>query len=1033
MKKSVMTIVQSINMPRNVSAVLSTMTYRQLRDAILHEDVEALTALKGVGEITARKIIAAGKDFVFSSKRRMHIPHYSAPMYRMINMIDAVQQDMLHRANQAADVRTMLVSLREFSNNMLSEHGPLQCYGVPVYTSLPRSALSDMLNIESDTETNKLCLFSFAMDATSFLSKVLLDKTTSSQRNEIMRIFTDIEHALVSRAVEWGFVTQQGYKYKFFTCSPGQLKKQSGYWMLSDCFAENQTKFWGGLTPKQINLNTGFKIEKAGDGYRWVGGKGIAMTKILQYRALLTSSSIPAYEVLGKPIKLRNFICVGEFEKNMTANVLSVSENYEITEGERSDITNTYNDGFVLFFMERVGDLVAQIRSFGMKGAGAAMRVFDFCANRGYDKNDDCYLVKDVDGVVHDLCKETNIYGIVNTSVFKMLKMFGSWQTYVEKMESLGLDEVRFCAIAEHEEPTKRLSRQMMQSLFALDRNQIEYLASDTVYTLDCYQNVDYAHKLLGEMDRDYDRRSNLGKLISVYKDILSESCVQKELRDRYLKQYNSLMCGELDINGSYHFVCPDPCAIADVIFGKKAVDDPTIGWLKANECYCQTYQEANELILLRSPHAFMEWATATCVRSNPFLSRGAVYTSVHDLIFRVLQMDYDGDHLLVVDDPKLIAIVKNMKKEFDIPVIYYEPSKAPNPGPMPMDAASFSDRIVECIFKCKEFNKVGQYSNLVTSAWSMYRSDMSQTELRSLLMDIAIIAAAINHAVDAQKTYMLVLLESAKEELVKRYRIKPQHERYKNASPNKPNSDPRWDAELLPMGEGVVDRLSNIASSYVSPELEFDASSLEFDWTMLKSADARFNKNIYTAVVPMEFVERVRALGIAESKVDEIVMNKMERGERVGYSDFLPLLKFLNNAFFAQYKELETDIVSIKTTQEQRIELMRSLIIGFVRAGTPDASAMNDDEVLLYAATAALNMTYRARKYRTGLWDMRRFIFDVFGDIYAQCVLMNEANNYCPNKPDEMDYMIGFNPDDLMAPPEMEAAYYNNEMNDLF
>lgn len=1049
-----MTLIESMNMPRNVAAVLSTISFGKLRSAILHDDINFLTSLKGIGPKTAEKIIAAGKDFVFDSKRAMYVPHYSAPMYRIFNMLDVRQKEMLDRARCAVDADSMLRALRELRSSVRNEYGPMQCDGEPVYTSLPRSALSDMLFIKCDTETDKLCLFSFALEAGDVVSGDMLSRVGRRKKDEVYSIVNELERVVVSRAVAHGFVTRDGVKYSFFTCSSGQLKKESGYWMRSDCFEAHQREFWGGLTPKQINLNTGFRLVEKKDRngkivtdkigrkmMEWVGGKGIAMTKILQYRALLTSSSIPAYEVLGKPIKLRNLICVGEFEKNMTANVISVSEHYEITEGVRDDIANTYNDGFVLFIMERVGDLVAQIRGFGMKGAGAAMKVFDFCRDRGYDQNPDCYLVKDVDGVVHDLRKETNIYGIVNTSVFKMLKMFGSWKAYVEKMEAMGLDEIRFCAIAEHEEQTKRLSRQMMQSLFALDCNQIEYLASDTIGSLNRYKDVEYAHQLLGETDREYHRRSNLAKLVSVYKDMLAESCVQKELRDRYLKQYNSLMCGELDVNGRYHFVCPDPCAIADVIFGKKAVDDPSIGWLKANECYCDSYQNAQELILLRSPHAFMEWTTAYCAKPCAYVSHGAVYTSVHDLIFRVLQMDYDGDHLLVIDDRKLIEIVKRIKADFDIPVIYYEPSAAPNPGPIDTRETvfeengakyAFSAKITECIFKCKEFNKVGQYSNLVTAAWSMCRPDMNREEMRKLLLDVAIIAAAINHAVDAQKTYALTLLEDAQRRIVNDYGTKPYNERFKNASPQKPNNDPRWDTELLPKGEGVVDRLGDIASAHVTKELDFDASSLSFDWRMLKHPDKRLNAQVNRAIVDADLVSRVRALSESNNVVDNIVLGKMVAEESIGFTDFLPLLRHLNGAFFAQYREQEDDIVVLKTTHEQRIELIRSFVVDFARAGTAAIAEMSDEDALMTVAMHALRMTYTARKWQGGPNDMRRFIFDTFGDLYAQCVLRNVADNYQPEMPDEMDY-VDFDPNALMAPPETDTGYFYNEMNDLF
>ena len=121
----------------------------------------------------------------------------------------------------------------------------------------------------------------------------------------------------------------------------------------------------------------------------------------------------------------------------MTAEVMSVSQDYKVQRGIRSDIVNNFSDGCVLFFAERVGDIAPQLRAPVLKGAGAAIKMQEYCEYKGYDQNPECYLVEDVDGVVHDLKRETHIYGIVNTSVFKALKMFGSWKHYVENMEQL--------------------------------------------------------------------------------------------------------------------------------------------------------------------------------------------------------------------------------------------------------------------------------------------------------------------------------------------------------------------------------------------------------------------------------------------------------------------------------------------------------------------------------------------------------------------------------------------------------------------
>lgn len=1023
MSISKINFIENLHLNRNIEAVLSTASFKDIKHAIRTEDKKFFMSLKGVGEKTADKIIAVGKDLLVPTKVRFHIPHYSAPMYNISNMLDVRQHEQLAKVAACSSAMEALPILRKLMASMDMLGGVIRCYGTPEYNALPVSILSDLLEISPDTETNKLCIFKFAVRASDYLPSSMLKNADQRDRREINSIFASLKDHLVARAVEHGFITEEGSPFTFYTCSPGQLKKQSGYWMATELFKKNQRLFWGNLTPAIINRNCTGK-----DGTV----KGIAMTKILQYRALLTSSAIPSTRVIGKTIRLRNLICIGEHEKAMTANVMSVSSDYQISEGERTDIMNNMFDGMCIFDSRKLGWTMMQLRGYGMKGLGVPCDWHGYNEYKGYTKNADCWLVTDVDGVVHDLKKETHIYGVVNTSVFKMLKMFGSWKQYVKNMEELGMDEIYVCNINDEKEENKRLSRQMMQSLFSLSRNEMEYLASDTIGVMQSYEDLKVAHAIMGETEKDYDRRSNLGKLVSKYPDMLAESCVQKELKDRYVKQYNHAMCGELNVNGRYYFVAADPCAWMDIVFGKRSIDDPTIGWLKANECRCDAYPAANELIALRSPHAFMEWTTLKQAQHCPYVRSRGIYTSVHDLTFRILQMDYDGDHLLVIDDEKLISIVKRTKERYQIPVVYYEPSVAPNPGPMPSKAHDFAVKICECISKCAEYNKVGQYSNLVTAAWSTYSPDMSDRDLRSLLRDVAVIAAGINHAVDAQKTYHLDFLEECVEDLVRRYNFKPFNERFKNATLMKPNSDPSWDAETHQKGVGSVDSLGDVVSAIVSDHLYLDTSSLHFDWRMLKNPDKRFDKQLNQAVIHADLIDAIARLHNDANEFELALIERMKRGDKIGFSELLPLLKNLNQAFFVKLRQQEDDEAVVLNANAVRKELLRRIVTEFARSSTA-AADMTDEEILMLAAMAALKMTYTARKHSAGRGDMRRFIFDTFGDLYAECVMLNIAEGYEPEV--NVEHKYAFDPDAYYIPP-MENNYLDamivNEMTDI-
>jgi hypothetical protein len=305
----------------------------------------------------------------------------------------------------------------------------------------------------------------------------------------------------------------------------------------------------------------------------------------------------------------------------------------------------------------------------------------------------------------------------------------------------------------------------------------------------------------------------------------------------------------------------------------------------------------------------------------------------------------------------------------------------------------------------------------------------MSENELRSLLRNIAIIAAGINHAVDAQKTYHLDFLEECAEDIVTRYSFKPYNERFKNASPLRPNNHPEWDRLTASKGEGSVDTLGDVIAGNVASELLLDTSSLTFDWRMLRHPEERFNKQIGKAVVDEHLAKSIQMLGRTNNEQDLRIINKMVAGERVGYADVLPLIKYLNSIFFSEYQAREDDTKSLVSANAYRIQLLRKIIVDFVRAGTQHAAEMTDDEVLMLAATSALRMAYTANKHT----NMRRFIFDVFGDMYAEAAMLNIAANYQSELNREPEYE--FDPDAYSVPPvetEMLDSFFFNEMNDI-
>lgn len=1008
-----MEAVATMHLPSNVKAVLaSAFALDALRRVILSEDIPSLTALKGIGEKTAAKVIAEGKVYFAQRPDEAHVrmSYYSSPMYFTEQMLDYVEQaamEVLATSEYPKEVISLLNELVLHERELINI--PLRVTGAPVYNSTPRSMLSDMLGIQPEEVCNKVAIYRHNIGSVGFAPIVYADKEviTNNQRSEIKEKLTEFRRLFLARAVGAGLVTDDGTNYTFFTASPGQLKKGSGYWLRSDCFTEHQKQFWGGLTPKVINVNT--------------DNKGVVMTKVLQYRALLTSAAVPSSEVFGKRIELDKMLCIKELKKNMTADVLSINENYEPTQGVRSDIENSTHDGEFILNGKEFGLIVAQVRMFGQKGLGIGVDVERFCKGNGLDVNPDCYHVTDVDGVVHDLAKE-EWHAILNTSVFKMAKLYSSWKDYVEAMKALGFNEFYVCAINEKEPANKTLSRQMLQTLFAATNEDFEYMSSLSYDELIRYCDLDGATSVMSEARKPYARRSNAAKLLTAYPDAMQLDYYLDELNDRYISGRNAAMSGRIRVNGRYMFAVADIVPMLNVLFGKKDIADPDIGIVPAGNCMCDSFPNAKELIALRSPHAFMEWTTLNNMRTPDWLPANVMYFSVYDLTYRILQMDFDGDHVLVIDDEKLVKVVQRIKDEYNIPVLYYEPSAAPTPGPMPAGKAAFCDKIVECILTCLDTNKVGEYSNLATAAWSKLDPSMPKPEREALLRDIAIIAAGINHAVDAQKTYSLNKLNF---EFVQQYKFKPYNQRFMDANPSKPSWSEAWDNDTAPIGNGSVDRLAMAFATVLPEYASIDVSSLHFDWRMLLDRDERFNKQVHRCAVPQHIAQMVADFGKVDNDFDQSLLAKMLSGEPIGLPEFFRLLWHQNSSFVKEYVKLEDDFGAINAVKDDRFAMIRGFIVRFMQQDTALTQGMDEQEMLRFAAASLLKNTFRCDK------NLRYagFIVQTFGDIYAEVAARNTAENYTPQEDTELDDFIDAPYSDNYFDPAMDEVVEDDSM----
>ena len=908
---------------------------------------------------------------------------------------------------------------------------PYVAKGAPEYNSLPSSIMAYVLGIEPDSVSNKLILYKH--NTSTLIPRPLYDKDAASRfdRTDVSDLIEAIQKAFLVRGERNGFITESGEKYRLFTHSSSQLKKESGYFLLEEEFDKHKDLLWFGMRRSEISK----RVDKRGKDGELVGS--VVMTKIFQWRSLLLSASLPSSQVLIRPIDMRKVIVVPEMEKTMIAEVMSVSSDYNVTEGVRSDIKNPLWDGQIIMNGRLFGLICAQLRALGLKGLAVGVDVLNICRKRGYKP-----LITDVNGIVHNLEAE-EWHLIADASTLKMLKVYGGTQHYFETLERLGLTEAYVCAVDGDEKEENTISRQMMSSLFDISEEEIENLIANSAAHLKDMQQLDYATDVMAESDRTFDRKSNMGKLVSVVPEIMKLDAIQEHLRDRYQRLRDQAQSGKLRVNGKYFFAVLDPVAWIDVHIGGKNPSDPSIGTLLKGEVACAGHPTRRKLCCLRSPHAAHEWYTAWNMRTHVDVAHGCIVFNVHDLAFRIMQMDFDGDHILVIDDEKLVKAVDRMQKKYHILPIYYEACAPEAIAPIPLNPDVFADQAVECVITCQKYNKVGQYSNFICSAWSLMNENMSYEDARAILYILAILAAGVNAAVDAQKKYAMNYL---RREHTEPYEKRPYNQRHHAPTADMPSNSPKWDEITMPLGDGAVDRVCVAVDHAVPKALALDVSELNFDWTIMLDVRPELNKQPRAAVIPPHLVELICAIGKANGFYEQRTFNSIVNGEAVGLKPFFNLIKQQNENFIDEYIRINSnDDVgegTMNKVRKDRNDVIRKIFAEYIASThMPHVADMSEDDRVRYAANILLKDTFR---FESNAWRIVHLI-RWFGDIYADVAEKNRIARFAAKSEAEQNQLLGiavqedpFVLDGLQIPGEDEQGFFildgfvDNPMSDL-
>lgn len=205
---------------------------------------------------------------------------------------------------------------------------------------------------------------------------------------------------------------------------------------------------------------------------------------------------------------------------------------------------------------------------------------------------------------------------------------------------------------------------------------------------------------------------------LSLYPELLREAYTKETLKAIKKRWMLDAKSGKIKCQNKRLFAIPDLYAACEYWFC--GIEEPK-GLLKNGEIACKVYRKYDKADVLRSPHLYMEHAVRT-INNDPkvyewFYTNG-VYTSVKDLISRILQFDVDGDQLNVVVDPVIVSIAeRNIANDNIIPLFYDANKAAPE--------LLSRETMFHGLKRAHDYSGIGQVSNSLTKLWNRPHPDL--------------------------------------------------------------------------------------------------------------------------------------------------------------------------------------------------------------------------------------------------------------------------------------------------------------------
>lgn len=598
-------------------------------------------------------------------------------------------------------------------------------------------------------------------------------------------------YAIFEDIVKRGFL-YENEEYQYLSSTAGGIRTKKSVFIKKSVWEKYKNKLMCGLTIEEINRQGGMNTNK-----------------FQAYLSLCMTSSVPWTETEG--FDINKCIVVEDLKTVVHGEVDHINDKYEINRINKGvEINHTDGAGMIL---PSVSDKSFMFRMPFFKGLLISFDYLSFIEkHKGASP-----IVKDIYGKEWNVIKD-GISIIFTKSQFKTWSFWNTgkdgWLNYKKDFKLHGCEAVK-CKEEDEVFNDKRLSYQMIQTLYKMDRSSLEKLCETTIKEIeDIGSNEKVALKLLGA-DPSNENKYGYQRVLEIMPEMLNETYTREQIKEYRRSLIKEAKAGHILLPGSKRtYISPDLYAFCERLFLKK--EKPN-GLLKNGEFSCALFENGQKLDSLRSPHLYLEH----CIRKNKvdketedWFITNDLYMSCMSLDSKILMNDFDGDDSLIICQPDYVGIAEEHMK--GIVPLDYELGKA--------EAQEINnENIYESLTKAYEKN-IGEISNAISRCFNKGKDRVDIDVVRWLVYEN-------NAIIDYAKTLWFPKRPTGDVERKIKESARGKVPHYFHYAKDKPKKS------VAPRNASVVNMLDIIIPN---SNIQFTGYEGEFDYTKLMK-----NKNI--------------------------------------------------------------------------------------------------------------------------------------------------------------------------------------------